>query len=490
MMLNFHMFRPAKTMICGTLLCCFTVAPLLGVVLAHADTSDDLVMALINKGVLTEEEGAPLLKNKTLKQDKAKVRNEVTASYADGLTFQTADQANVIAMRGRVEFDSRNYGKKDEQNIDTFDIRRASITLKGKINQYYDFNLTADFAQQNSALDEAFIGINWFNQAKFKLGQFDIPFGMEHLTSDLFIDFQERSFVDTLAPGKERGAMLHGAPIKGFYYGAAVSNGRGQNTNNQDSHVENLDLIARVTTNLGDVFNIEDVVYHVGIDYAKGDVSANQATGSAQLTAGGFTAPSLRTEGRGIRFFNPGKFSAALTDNAVTRTRYGLEGAYANGALKLQSEWVKHNYAGNNSADIAFDKDLNAGYISTYYMLTGESLAATYQPNGTWGRVKPKQDFSVDGNGFGAIGIGLRYAKFNAADFDEGLGAITVGQSTTHAQAWTAGVRWILNSHTHLVANYVTTHFSDSLDVKNSARVKVGNTNRENAITLRAQMDF
>lgn len=67
----------------------------------HADSMDDLVLALMKKGVLTEEEAAPLLKNQSLNQVKAKAESEIIASYADGITFQSADQANLVAINGR-----------------------------------------------------------------------------------------------------------------------------------------------------------------------------------------------------------------------------------------------------------------------------------------------------------------------------------------------------------------------------------------------------
>lgn len=494
-MFNLYFAGQTATFGCRIFLSASAVVMFLSSLPAQADTTDDLVLALINKGVLTEEEGAPLLKKQHISQAKAKVKNEVTASYADGVTFQTVDQANLVALNGRVQLDSRYYGGKDAQNIDTLDIRRAYLTLRGKIHKDYDFNVTADFTQQNNQLDQAYFGANWFDLVKLRVGQFDMPFGLEHLTSDLYFEFQERSFSDYLTPGKERGVMLHGAPVKGIYYGLAASTGRGKNVGNQDSRAESLDIIARVSANLAEVFDSSNDVYHVGVDYSNGDVSANQATGSSQLTAGGFTAPSLITEGRGIKFFTPGKFSNALTDNEIERTRYGLEGAYARGAFKLQSEWLKQRYSGINNADTPFDKDLSAWYVSAYWMLTGESLAATYQPNGTWGRVTPKHDFSPAGFGNGAIGawgIGLRYSEFDASDFGvgSGPGEVALGASTTRAQSWTAGLRWMLNANTHLVANYVLTEFSEPLDVKNAAGAKVGTTNQEKALTVRAQIDF
>ena len=477
------------------------LACVLAATASQADTTNDLIMALVNKGVLTEEEGAPLLenqrllKNQSIIQSKENAKSTVGITYADGMILQTVDQANVLAINGRVQFDARYYMGKDAQTADTFDIRRAYLTVRGKVDQHYDFNVTADFTQQNSALDQAYIGINWFNQAKLRLGQFDMPFGLEHLTSDLFLEFQERSFNDYLTPGKERGLMLHGAPTSVVYYGLAVSAGRGKNVNNQDSQVGDLDVIARISTNLAEVLGNQAAVYHIGVDYSNGDMSPNQARGSAQLTAGGFTAPTFSTEARGTAFFTPGKFSTAFTDNPVERTRYGLEAAYAIGPFKLQYELFKHTYSGVNSDSTAFDQDISAWYISAYYMLTGENLAATYQQNGTWGRIKPKHDFSptdFKSSKLGALGFGLRYSALDASDFDvgNGPGEMTNGNSASRAKAWTAGLRWLLNSHTHLVANYVTTHFNQPLTIKNSIGTKVGGTQHENAFSVRAQMDF
>ena len=497
-MFNFYGSQPTATKCCRFFLSILATTLLLNAAIVKADTSDDLAVMPLNKSELTEAVNANSQKNQSLNLNlaKEKSKNAVTAFYADGITLQTADKENMLAINGRVQFDSRHFGGKAAQNTDAFNIRRAYLTARGTIKKDYDFNVTADFTQQTNVLDLAYFGINWFNQAKIRVGQFDMPFGLQHLTSDLFLEFQERSFNDYLSPGKERGVMLHGAPIKGVYYNLAASTGRGKNVGNQDNNIDDLDMIARLSTNLAEVFGQNNSVFHIGVDYANGDVSPNQAAGSSQLTAGGFTAPNLSTEGRGLAFFTPGKFSTAFTNNPIERTRYGLEAAYASGPFQIQSERFKQNYTGINSANIAFDKDLTAWYISAFWMITGENLPATYQPNGTWGRVTPKHDFLPTGTdtsfGTGAWGIGLRYSEFNADDFDagNGPGEITAGNATTHAQAWTAGVRWMLNSHTHLVANYVTTHFDDSLNIKNSAGHIVGSTHHENALTFRAQVDF
>jgi phosphate-selective porin OprO and OprP len=463
-----------------------------------ADSTDDLVQTLMAKGVLTEEEGAQLLKGRD--SEKAKKKDEIKAVFKDGIGFESGDKANAISINGRVQEDYRTYGQENEQDADTTDLRRAYLGVKGRLYNDYDFNVTGDFAQGNTKdgnstnqLDVAYFGINWWDQAKFRFGQFDMPFGLEHLTSDLFIDFQERGLTDALVPGKERGGMIHGAPIKGTYYGLAVSTGRGKNETNKDKEVDGLDTIGRVTANFAEMMGNPDAVYHVGLDFSRGNLSQNQGTGNGTLAAGAFTAPSVTTEGRGITFFTPGKFSTALTNNDVERTRYGVEGAVAYGPVKFQSEYFKHNYDGTSSSGVHFDKDMDAWYAAVSWMVTGETFASTYK-DGTWGRMKPNSDFIHPNASYGpgAWELSLRYSKFDANDFGvgSGPGAITAGASTTEANAWTAGVQWIINPNTRLIANYITTKFDDPLDVKNDDGTKDSTTDKEDAFTVRAQFDF
>lgn len=495
-----------------------TAAALAGVALlglngvAKADSTDDLLKKLRDKGVLTDQEYDDF--NTTRDTEKAKKLNEIKASFHDGIVFESGDKSFQMQINGRVQLDGRYYGKSDSQNLDQLDVRRAYLGVKGKIYNDYDFNITGDWAQgqtkdgnSTSQLDVAYFGINWWDQAKFRFGQIDMPFGMEHLTSDLFIDFQERGLTENLVPGKERGAMVHGAPIKGVYYALAASTGRGKNVSNKDQNVEGVDVIGRLTANFAEIMGASDAVYHVGGDFSHGYLSQNQGTGSAAaLSAGGFTAASGTTEARGIKFFSPAGFSTALTDEEVERTRYGLEGAVAYGPVKFQTEWMRHNYDGNANLGTAakpkltsFDKDIDAWYAAVSWMVTGESFASTYK-DGVWGRMKPKSDF-IPGAGIGGVELSLRYSELDGSDFAFGSGPGAMSQITatngtkynpaTGAHAWTAGVQWILNPNTRLMANYVDTKFEDGyVSYKNDISTKTDVTNKERAFTVRAQFDF
>ena len=47
-------------------------------------------------------------------------------------------------------------------------------------------------------------------ELRLRTGQFHVPFSLEELTSDNFIDFIERSIVNALTPMRDRGAKIYG----------------------------------------------------------------------------------------------------------------------------------------------------------------------------------------------------------------------------------------------------------------------------------------
>ena len=456
---------------------------------------------------------------KATKAEEDKKSTPVVTAGQEGFGFKSADGKNSIALTGRVQAEYRTYGKSDAQNADTTDLRRAYLTLSGKMFGDYDFKVSGDFAGQlndsgtttattpsvtavkasKTILDEAYFGINWWKQAKLRFGQFQMPFGLETTTSDLFNDFTERSFVNALTPFKERGGMVYGNPIDGIYYGLAISNGRGKNSNNTDTINDDSEVIGRGAVNLAKFFNSKDTVVHVGGSFSHGYISSNQATNSTTLNSNSFLVgqglAASQTEGRGLTFFTPtGLFLPNGSD--IERTRLGAEAAFAYGPLKIQTEYITHNYSGvggtasGNAGTIAFDKNIDAWYVSANWLLTGESYADGYlAESGTWGRIKPKNNLDFSNGKLGAIVLGLRYSDYDASDFKTGVG--TTGSSPSGAHAWTAAITWILNPNTRLAINYIDTKFENGLyTYKDVSGNTLGTTNGEKALTLRGQFDF
>lgn len=454
---------------------------------AMADSTDDILNALIAKGVLTEEEGALLQKGRTGEKEAAakKKESEIKASFKDGIKWESGDKANSMSINGRIQLDSRsndiNGGTAANSKIaDTFEVRRAYLGAKGTFSKYYDFEVTVDNGS-SSALDVAYMNFHWWDQAQFQFGQFKMPFSLEERTSSRFIDFQERSFVNngSLTPGKEIGVMLHGTPVAGLNYAIALSTGQGKNTNDADQREDAKDIILHADANLAEMMGNKDAVMHLGASYSNGDLPP--AATSTQ-----------RTEGRGVDFFK----TTAPTGTTMERTRYGLEAALAYGPVKLQGEYSEAKFEGTNASSVSYDKSLDASYVEALWLITGENYADSYK-KGKFDRIKPKNDFNPSGKGgFGAIEFGVRYSKFDATDFDtvaNGATAntpvVTAASSsasyTNKADAYTVGLKWIPSPNARILLTYVKTNFDTPIVAINGETV-----NDEKVLMMRTQYDF
>lgn len=389
----------------------------------------------------------------------------VYAAFKDGVTLQDASGNWKLAINGRVQADYRTFSP-DEAAADTFSLRRAR--LGGTVTLYNDYvvRVEGEYSGGSTTLTYGYIDINTLPAAKLRIGQFKPFYGLERSMSTNFTDFQERSFADALLGGTyDRGVMVHGAPVKGIYYSAAYLNGN--NTDESDAEYDNKDLMARLAANIASFTGWRDTVLHVGGFYGQG------------RQEGGSAIPALQTEARGYRFFETAA-SNKFTD-PVDRTRGGVELAWANGPVKLQSEYIRAGFDGDG-----FDRNLSAWYASANWLVTGESFAAAYK-DGVFGRIRPNSNYRPGGSGWGALQLGIRYSSFDGDDFlasnAVGTGKLASGK-TNEADAWTLGANWILNPNLRLVANYVHTRFDDTV-INSGYRF-----DDEDALTMRAQFDF
>ena len=499
---------------------------------AHAVTAEDILNVLLKKGIITQEEFEILSKGSPAANAPAKSANapdapalaakepaqaapvaksvvpndEITAKFKDGVTWESADKSTMIGLRGRLESDYRQYLGDDAIGADTWDIRRAYLAVEGKFYDDIDFRLRMNFADLNgptatpctevgtnaggapvctataavattntSHFDEGWFNLGWWKAAQIRVGQYKMPFSLEQMTSDVFTDFQERSMGDALVPGKERGIMLHGAPFKGFTYGLAFSNGQGRNGNDVNQTVDGKDWIGRAGLNVAELAGWSNSVMYLGAAYT---------TGTIPVAA----APTGRTEARGIQFFRPRDF----TGNDVDRTRYALESALAYGPFKVQAEYLHNNFSGTSTAGVDFDRDINAYYANLTWLITGEKYADNFRGE-RFARIRPKNNFAPGKTCCGAWEMGLRYSKFDAGDFKSGnpVGTgVIPATGTSVADAWTLGVKWIVNPNTRFLLNYIQTKFDNTITVTPAAPGKAIQTDKETAFTVRGQFDF
>jgi phosphate-selective porin OprO/OprP len=386
----------------------------------------------------------------------------------------------------------------------TFSVRRARIGLELTALKDYTFYVEGEFATgnaqggtvQNASITNAWLDLNWFPQARPRIGQFKPPIGLENYAPDVLTDFMERGLTNSLIQNLnyDRGVMVQGVPYKGIYYGVSLTNGAGlnleeRNTLPQDVAARGKDVTARVAVNFAQYLDWTDSVVHVGGGYKTGTV--------ANATDNAFVAPTVRTEAFGTTFFTPQAFNVVggTPTTNIDRQIAVAEVAVAWKQFRVQSEYWNASYSGTRLAPtvVPFDRSIDAFYVSAFWLLTGESYADTYSAqSATFGRLRPRNNFSFSGNGWGAVELGLRYSHLDASDFKAsnptGTGGIAgtapTSVSTNKADAWTVGLKWILNPYTRFLVNYVQTEF-DTPVVTNGVTYS-----NEKALLLRGQFDF
>jgi phosphate-selective porin OprO and OprP len=492
---------------------------------AVADSTDDILNALIAKGVLTEEEGALLLKGRELEKDTKSKKPDL--KFKDGMIIESADGSFKAKIAGRVHADYRNFDYNEGSNnltipgvrvtnslgggadlaarfngsnigADTFDIRRARLGFEAKYKDYYEALLSIDLASNGNTststtiLDQGYLNVAWWQPVQFRFGQFKAPMNLEKLTSSNNIDFMERSFVNALAPNEQIGAMVHGVPYTGVTYQLGAFNGTVNGSNRQgesDIREDGKEIVARATVNLAEIMGNKEMISHIGVSYSDGDLP------QGQVGANG------RTESRGANFFRAPVFrrgAAPLFDNS-NRERIGLEGALAYNQFKAQAEWMQETDKFRTAAR-KYDLDTTNWYVEGLWSITGEKYADGYK-NGVMGGIKPIKDFDPATFSGGAWEAGLRYSEFDASDYNtlgvgQGAGAADVNITTTaagfaKAEAWTAGIKFLPNSNMRFMLNYVDTKFKDVIGgatggvVLNNKRI-----DDEKAIIVRTQWMF
>jgi phosphate-selective porin OprO/OprP len=450
---------------------------------AYADEYLDTLNILRDKGILTQKEYDAKVKAYEDKAENKKfaeqrIDKDVSDSVKyrqarandgsvteNGIGLKSKDGNNTIQLTGRLHMDYRQYspdygaGQTTDSYQDLAEVRRARFGVRGQFQKDFKYEIVGNLgndigaASSSTTMDVAWVNYAANPEAQFQFGLFKMPFSLEQLTSSNNIDMMERSLIGQtegeFIPAKETGFMLHGVPKTGLTYAVAVSRGRA----NKDAVNDGLDYIGRVTTNIADLQGSKAYVAHLGAAYSTGEIK------------GGVAPASGRTEARSANAWFTGPALGGIT----SRTRQGLEAAFAYNALKVQAEQFNFKYdptTGN-------DQDIRGYYVLAVYNLTGESY--NYR-DGVFGSIKPNNP--VDKGGRGAWQVGVRLSEFDASDI-----AVATGKSN-RATAMTYGLTWFTTENLRFMINYVDTKF-DSLVGSSGSRV-----NGDRALMFRSQFNF
>jgi phosphate-selective porin len=402
--------------------------------LANADSTDDLVQALVSKGILTEEEGALIHKGHVseieVQRKKEKkhwtghvnirgyVQNRVTKVFGD----DGDDLANPVDL-----WSDRSVGNDRSINSDkNFLIRRARVIIYGDFGDHLSYYIQPDLASSPASgsnhfaqLRDAYGDVN-FDKTKvhrIRVGQSKVPYGFENLQSSSNRLAMDRADALNSAVRDERdiGAFYYYTPERvqdlfeeiskqglkhsGNYGMLAAGFHNGQGANRSDTN-DNWHFVARATypwkTESGQIFE-------VGIQGYTGDYTVT--TGRYNNTGGTVASSAANLSSNGVNPNTGVAPPAGATDNRSRATAIpfidgGVNGKYRNGfrdervgislmmypqPFGLQAEW---NWGKTPGLDITQNrieqKSLNGGYVQAMYKLDNWNNWGTFIPFVRW----------------------------------------------------------------------------------------------------------
>ncbi len=227
--------------LCIALLCWAAAVPLL----AGVSETDALIQLLATKGLITPEEAAALRAELAAQKQEEKDRQK---------EFQVT-AGKPLQLSGYTEV---RYRQADPLK-DTFDVRRARLSLRGDLGSGFDYRLQAEFAGSSAKVLDAVLGWRRADGLKVTAGQFKIPFSQENLQSSNTMELINRSMVVAAMSargldvtgdqnGRDIGIQASGTfPLfsspSALEYAAGLFNGSG--TNRTDLN-DQKDLVGRV----------------------------------------------------------------------------------------------------------------------------------------------------------------------------------------------------------------------------------------------------
>lgn len=370
---------------------------------AFADSTTDLVQALISKGVLTEEEGALLMKGRSTEVEVQKKKE--SKSWTSRVNMRGYVQNRVTAMIGDdgdnaanpVDlWSDRSVGTDTSINPDkNFLIRRARVIIFGDFGDHLSYYIQPDFASSASGtnniaqLRDAYgdVNIDKARVHRVRVGQSKVPYGFENLQSSSNRLSMDR--VDALNSAvrdeRDTGAFYYYTPENvqalfkeindkglkhsGNYGMLALGFYNGQGANRSDVN-DNYHVVARATypwkTESGQI-------YEAGIQGYRGDYAPT--TGRYNFNGNSNVSTSANTGATQTPTI------AAADAKGFKDQRVGVSFVMYPQPFGLQAEW---NWGTTPGLDLAQnrieEKHLQGGYVQAMYKIDNFQFLAT---NGT-----------------------------------------------------------------------------------------------------------
>ncbi len=370
------------------------------------------------------------------------------------------------------------YFSESERADNRFDLRRARLSVQGRLGPSTRYRFEYEF-QGNEArnLTDGYVEFNPRSQLAVRLGQFKEPFGLEWQTGTGDLFHAERSLAFSLGPGRDVGAMARATLFdEVLMLDGGVFNGDGSDGSSRGSESDSPEWAARgVVAPLRLVSGSRFGDLRLGASVTTADIDLANVNLEVKSTGMFGTARSLYVLNRNSKF--------GVLQAAGSRTRVGLEAAWALGPVAFQAEQVHLTYTDlETSGGERRDAELRSWYVSGLVLVTGE------RPSYSGGRLQPvvpRRPLSE--GGWGTVGLALRLEHFEG---DEDWIVENTFVSVAKANAWGAALVWLPETHLRLLVDYSCTTFSDPLRLRVNPDGSVDFADSERVLTGRLQFSF
>ncbi|MBM3360502.1 MAG: porin [Betaproteobacteria bacterium] len=458
--------------------------------LALADSTNDLVDALVSKGVLTEEEGKLLTKGHKGEMDGVTKKEK---NYAKGsMNFRGYMQLRNTPIMGGDKgvnlWSDRSVGDDSSLNDQdkNFLIRRMRLIFYGDVGERLYYYIQPDlassiggttnsnasgagsFAQLRDAYGDVYLTKNKVH--RIRVGQSKVPYGYENLQSS-----QNRLALDrvdalnsAVRDERDLGAFYYYTPENiqtlfkeiqdtglkhsGNYgmFGFGVYNGQGANARDQN---DNLHVVARASypwkTESGQIYEMGIQGYHGEYvsatgryNFTGGTVASSSASISAGGTSGATAIPTL------------------ARNNGIADERVGVSFRMYPQPFGIEGEW---NWGRTPGLDMATnrieEKNLNGGYVQASYNVNNFKF---FETNGTL----------------------LPFIKWQYFD---GYNKAETNSPRNQVNDWEYGLEWQIAPEVELVAVYHRMHRNNLVTGNTTGRLDY---DRFQANALRIQLQY
>ena len=369
----------------------------------------------------------------------------IVKAGAEGFSISSPDHDYNIGFGGIMQGDGRFFTSGADKNVgSTFFLNRVRPILTGSVAKYYNFNITPDFGQGRTVLQDAYLNITYFDFASLRTGKYKAPLDLERLQSDRDLEFSERSLIQNLVPNRDYGVDLHGRLLDGrLFYDAAIMNGVPNNTAAVESDLnDGKDFVGRA---FATPFELSENEWLKNLGFGLGASVGDES---------GATISTFRTYGMSTYFtYNPGVTASGERTRLDPQAYYywrgfGLMGEYAQDQHSLNLTTTAHKKYVNRT-----DTFRDTGYMAqASYLLTGEDA--------TYGWVRPRRVFDPRAGTWGAWELAARISNTSVDPRLFKLGFANPSVSAKTATEYAAGVNWYLNSNIKWQFDYARTFFN------------------------------